>query len=255
MHENEAVIGLSGSAPRADDGCRRPANLLAGALLLGCGVFLGYEAITWPDVSLLARHDPQTFAALEIYAAGEQTAANGPPARYHWVSYPRISPHLKRAILVAEDINFFSHHGFDTAELQTAIKEAVEQRKSPRGASTLTQQFTRQMWLNSNRSWFRKFKEMLLTIEVEHRLSKKRIFELQLNLADFGPGIFGAEAAARYYFHRSAAELDETEGAELAAGLSRPQFWNPASSDPAYSARVRLILRHMEKAQFLEKLI
>ncbi len=257
MSEERNMMEASGSDPGPSPRLapRRRWTLLAGAVLLGCGAWLGYEAVTWPDVGWVVAHNPQTFAALEAYEAGERADGREPHPYQQWVPYRKISPHLKRAVLVAEDINFFSHHGFDTTEIETAVKDATEKLKFPRGASTLSQQLARTIWLPLLKSPDRKFKEMLLTIQLERRLTKKRIFELYLNLVPFAPGIFGAEAASRYYFHKPAADLDETEAAELAAGLCRVGLWNPASSDPAYHARVRLLLRRMEKAQFLWNLI
>jgi monofunctional glycosyltransferase len=264
VSEKEETLDLTGSRNREAKPVpaapsvsrrRRAAGALAWALFLGLGGWFGYEAVTWPDVSLLARQNPETFMAVEYYEAHDRPTEEIPHARWQWVAYDRISPNLKRAVLVAEDINFFSHHGFDPAEIAAAVKDGVEEFKFPRGASTLSQQLARLMWLPPTKSPVRKFKEMLLTIQLERRLTKKRIFELYLNVAQFGPGLFGAEAASRFYFNRPAADLDETQAAQLAAGLSRVTFWNPASTAPAYPARVRLLLRRMDKAQFLWKLI
>jgi len=203
----------------------------------------------------LADQNPRTFLGLELDRASQTGAGRTPRVLHQWESYAQISPNLKRAVLVAEDINFFSHHGFATAEIEEAVEEAVEELHRPRGASTLTQQVARLMWLSPEYSFLRKFKEAALTVQLERSLSKKRILELYLNLAEFGPHLFGAEAASRHYFQKSAAALSETEAAELAAGLSRVNLWNPASSDPAYRRRVRMILRRMGKAQFLRELI
>src|SRR5438034_9445974 len=111
--------------------------------------------------------------------------------------------------------------------MREAMTEALEERKLPRGASTITQQLAKNLWLSPSRSPLRKVKEGVLTWQLERALSKRRIFELYLNVAQFGPGVYGAEAAARRYFRKPAAELTADEAADLAAGLPRPRAWHP----------------------------
>ena len=223
--------------------------LLLGVLALAG--WLVWEAATWPDVQALATRPPATTAFIERYKERERTAK----VAIRWTPYAAISPDLKRAVLVAEDINFFSHHGFDWGEIGSAIREALEDTEAPRGASTITQQLVKNLWLSPSRIPLRKGKEAILTWQVEHALGKRRILELYLNVVEFGPGIYGAGAAAERYFGKPAADLDEEESAQLAASLPRPRSWHPGSRSRAYQRYVTAIRSRMDKADFLRKQI
>ena len=135
------------------------------------------------------------------------------------------------------------------------MREAWNKREFPRGASTLTQQLAKNLWLSPSRNPWRKVKEALLTIQLEKDLGKKRILELYLNVVEFGPGIYGAEAASRAYFARSSADLTDTEAAELVAGLPDPDRWHPGAGSRVANKRVAIILRRMRRARFVWKLI
>ncbi|HSE03159.1 MAG TPA: monofunctional biosynthetic peptidoglycan transglycosylase, partial [Methylomirabilota bacterium] len=172
-----------------------------------------------------------------------------------WTPYPAISPALTRAVLVAEDIAFFSHNGFALAEIQSALEDAVRDRELPRGASTITQQLAKNLWLSPSRSPLRKAREALLTWQLERALSKRRILELYLNVAEFGPGVYGVGAASRRYFGKAAADLDESEAAQLAAALPNPATWHPGAGTAAYRRHVSAIERRMGRAAFLWKQI
>jgi len=154
-------------------------------------------------------------------------------------------------VLVAEDINFFSHEGFETTEMRAAVRDAVARRRMPRGASTVTQQLAKNLWLSPSRNPLRKLEEAILTRQLERHLDKRRILELYLNVVELGPGIYGAEAATRHYYGVPASDLEPAQAAHLAASLSRPSSWNPARSSPGYERRISLILRRMDRAQFL----
>jgi monofunctional biosynthetic peptidoglycan transglycosylase len=217
-------------------------------LLLTAG-YVAWEAATWPHVAALARRWPSSTAFIEAWKHEHR----GKPA---WapVPYARISPHLKRAVLVAEDIGFFSHDGFDLHEVRLAVREAVDSGEAPRGASTLTQQLAKNLWLSPSRNPVRKLKEAILTKQLEDALGKRRILELYLNVVEFGPGVFGAEAAARRFYGKSAASLTEHEAAELAAGLPR-STWHPGVRSRSYHRHVARIETRMSKAVFLWKQI
>jgi monofunctional biosynthetic peptidoglycan transglycosylase len=225
---------------------------VAGLALAG---FAGWQAVTWPDVDALRRRVPATTAFIERYRAGERAA--GRPDRVHFtpVPYAAISPHLKRAVLVAEDVNFFGHRGFELRAMQDALEEAVLDGEAPRGASTITQQLAKNLWLSPSRNPWRKVKEALLTWQLERRLGKRRILELYLNVVEFGPGTYGAEAAARRYFDKPAAALGVEEAAQLAAGLPMPRRWHPGATGRGYRAHVARIVRRLERAEFLWKQI
>ena len=237
--------------PRSD----RTARVLLAALLLGLAVFGAYEALTWPDVKALATQNPKTTAFIERYQARERSAGKKPAVAWQWVPYSRISPNLKRAVLVSEDISFFFHRGFDLAEIWEAVKESFQDVEFPRGASTLTQQVAKNLWLSPSQNPYRKLKEAILTLQLERNLKKTRIFEIYLNVVEFGPGTYGAEAAARSYFHKSAGELSELEAAQLVAGLPKPRAWHPGSGSRAYHKRIAIILERMQQMEIPDKLL
>jgi len=224
----------------------RNARLLLAVLLAALGLGAAYEAFTWPDVAALARQNPKTTAFIERYQTRMRQAGKKPGVAWQWVPYSEISPNLKRAVLVSEDISFFSHRGFDLAEIWDAVKESFQDVEFPRGASTLTQQVAKNLWLSPAQNPVRKLKEAILTIQLEHDLKKRRIFELYLNIVEFGPGIYGVEAAARHYFLKPAKDLSEEEAAQLVAGLPKPSAWHPGSESRAYQKRVAIILERMQ---------
>jgi monofunctional biosynthetic peptidoglycan transglycosylase len=244
--EEEAPPPPPPPARRRRWGSLRVLGVLAGLVL----VWLLWEVVTWPDVAALATENPESTAFIRRYER-----RSGEEARQTWASYGAISPHLKRAVLVGEDINFFSHDGFDKGEQEVALREAWEEKRFPRGASTVTQQLAKNLWLSPSRNPLRKVREALLTRELERHLPKRRILELYLNVVELGPGIYGAEAASRHYFGKSAAGLSEWEAASLAAGLPNPDDWHPGSGSRAYQGRVQTLLRRMGKAGFLWKVI
>jgi monofunctional biosynthetic peptidoglycan transglycosylase len=220
-------------------------------LLLALLGFAAYQALTWPDVASLARANPETTAFVSAYRDRLRRAGKSDRVELAFVPYARISPSLKRAVLVAEDINFFSHRGFEVAEMKLAVEEAAIDAKAPRGASTITQQLAKNLWLSPSRSPWRKAKEAILTWQLERTLSKKRILELYLNVVEMGDGIYGAAPASRRYFGKEPADLDDREAAALAASLPRPRSWHPGSTSRAYARHVERILQRMERATFL----
>jgi monofunctional biosynthetic peptidoglycan transglycosylase len=227
---------------------RKKLLLLAALGLLAA--YVVWEAVTWPDVAALAHAHPKTTAFIEAYR-GWGLFGPRKEVQWTWVPYSRISSNLKRAVIVAEDIRFYSHQGFDEAEIRTALQQAWEEKELPRGASTITQQVAKNLWLSGSYNPLRKVKEAILTHQLERSLPKRRILEIYLNVAEFGRGIYGAEAAARHYYGRSAAGLTARQAAELAASLPRPKAWHPGVKSRAYQRKVRVIQRRMAVARWL----
>jgi monofunctional biosynthetic peptidoglycan transglycosylase len=215
--------------------------------------WLAWEAWHWPDVSALARTNPRSTAFIDRYRAEERAAGRQPHLAWTWAPYAAISSHLKRAVLVAEDIRFFSHRGFEVSELRSAVEKALETGEPPRGASTITQQLAKNLWLSPSRNPVRKLKEALLTWQLERALPKRRILELYLNVVVLGPGIYGAVAASRRYFGKPASALGENEAAQLAAALPMPSRWHPGVTGAGYQRYVTSIKRRMGKASFLAR--
>jgi monofunctional glycosyltransferase len=234
---------------------RRWVRIVLIVALVGAAGALAVQVLTWPDVARLAVARPRTTAFIEEYRARERAAGRPDAVARVWVPYAEISPHLKRAVLVAEDINFFSHHGFELAELQNALEDALRDPPRLRGASTITQQLARNLWLSPSRTPWRKAKEAVLTWQLERSLSKRRILELYLNVAELGPGVYGVGAASRRYFGKPASEVGEGEAAALAAGLANPRAWHPGADGPALRRRVAMIERRMALARFLGRQI
>jgi monofunctional biosynthetic peptidoglycan transglycosylase len=226
---------------------------LATLPLLALALLAGWEAWTWPDVGRLERERPATTAFIERYRARQRALGRPDRVAWSWTPYGAISPSLKRAVLVAEDINFFSHRGFETTEMESAIERALREGEIPRGASTITQQLAKNLWLSSSRNPWRKAKEAVLTWQLERQLGKRRILEIYLNVVEFDPGVYGAGAASQRYFGKPAAELAEAEAAQLAAGLPNPTAWHPGAESAAYRRRVTLVRERMARAVFLER--
>ncbi len=230
---------------------RRPLRAALVVLCLIALALIAWEASTWPDVASLARRNPSTTAFIDRYRAQQRAAGRDDRVQRTWTPYAAIAPSLKRAVLVAEDINFFSHRGFDVGEIRGAVTKALEEGEAPRGASTITQQLARNLWLSPSRNPLRKLEEAILTWRLERTLPKRRILELYLNVVEFGPGVYGAEAASRRYFGKSAADLRDDEAAQLAASLPSPVTWHPGSVQRGYQRHVESISRRMAKATFL----
>ncbi|MGB5526305.1 MAG: monofunctional biosynthetic peptidoglycan transglycosylase [Gemmatimonadota bacterium] len=227
---------------------RQAAIVLASTLVL----WLVFTWLTWPDVASLRSENPETTAFIEMYRDARRDAGENDAAAWQVVPYDRISVNLKRAVVASEDTEFFFHDGFSTHELKEALKKAIREGEAPRGASTITQQLAKNLWLTPSRTLTRKFREAILTRQLEKDLSKDRILDLYLNVVEFGPGIYGAEAASLHYFGLPASGLSPRQGAMLAAGLPRKR-WNPASDSEYYRASVERILDVQGQLEFLDR--
>lgn len=229
-------------------------------------LWMVYEIATFPRVSRLRDSDPETTALIEQRA--EEAREQGREARrvQQWVPLSRISVNLQRAVLAGEDANFASHNGFDFDAIQKAWEEAQRQAEKEakaegdfdpndwippmpsfkRGASTISQQLAKNLYLSTDRSFLRKGREALITYAMEKQLSKQRILEIYLNVIEWGDGLYGAEAAARTYFNKSAADLTPQEAAFLSAMIPGPlKALNPKINPRRVRRRQRIILRGM----------
>jgi len=195
-------------------------------LLVAVIALVALQANYYARVRQYATDNPSTTAFMELRRA--QLQAQDPDARLRrrWVSYDRISPWLKRAVIAAEDARFVEHHGIDWESLRTAFRENVEAGHVVRGGSTISQQLAKNLFLSPSRSYLRKIQEALIAVMIEHTLSKRRILELYLNVIEWGDGVFGAEAAARHYYGVSAAELNRWQAAVMAARIPNPRYYS-----------------------------
>jgi len=168
---------------------------------------------------------------------------------YQWVPYERISPNLKRAMIAAEDARFVDHEGFDWEGIQRAIEKNERRGRIVAGGSTITQQLAKNLFLTPERSWLRKGQEAVITLMLEALLPKRRIFEIYLNVIEWGNGVFGAEAAARRHFGTSAARLSAEQGARLAAMAPNPRFYERNPGAPGLAQKTGIILGRMASAE------
>jgi len=204
-----------------------------------------YAAWIWhglPDVEFLKRQNPKETALMR---------ERGKKRVQEWVPLDRISERLVDAVLMGEDAGFYGHEGFDLHEIRRAFERNWEEGRTVRGASTITQQLAKNLFLSSERSYGRKIEEALLARRLEKALSKKRILEIYLNVIEWGDGIYGVEAASRNVFGKSAATLDAAEGALLAAMIPSPLRLQPCERPKSVRTRQERILRWMHRAERL----
>ncbi|MEO7031090.1 MAG: monofunctional biosynthetic peptidoglycan transglycosylase [Herbaspirillum sp.] len=169
--------------------------------------------------------------------------------QYQWVPYQRISRHLKRAIIVSEDATFSEHQGVDWDALEKAYEKNQKRGKVVAGGSTITQQLAKNLFLSGQRSYLRKGQEFVITYMLEFWMSKQRIFEIYLNVVEWGSGVFGADAAAQHYYHVSAASLNPAQAARLAVMLPNPRFYDAHRNSAYLARRTSVILRRMGAAE------
>jgi len=210
-------------------------------------IVVAYEWITFPDVAPLAKQMPRTTAFMDIRREELRGEGKSDSLMYEPVSYGRISPYLRRAVLVAEDNDFYEHGGVDVNAMKEAMQRDWAHRRITQGGSTITQQLAKNLYLSPSRNPLRKVKEYFIARSLENHLTKKRILELYLNVVEMGERVYGAEAAARYYFHKPASELSTTEAALLAGCLPNPRVMNPALPNKRLRARQQMILARLKR--------
>ncbi len=222
-----------------------PWKKIALALPGAAFIYLSYIYLSLPDVRVLAVQNPPTTAFIELRAREARVEGKTPRRVQRWVRYERISNNLRRAVIVAEDSAFFDHDGVDLEQLKQSIEQNLEKGKALRGGSTITQQLAKNLYLSPSRNPIRKLKELLITRKLEASLTKRRILELYLNVIEWGDGIYGAEAAARTYFGKSAAALSAEESALLAGAIINPRVHSPARPTARLRRRQQIILQRM----------
>jgi monofunctional biosynthetic peptidoglycan transglycosylase len=214
-------------------------------LCLPVGAVLFFWLLEMPDVSALRATNPTVTALMEA----RRTQAKGHTIERHWTWVPlsRISPYLRQAVVESEDASFFTHEGFDWEGIKDAALYNLEAGKLKRGGSTITQQLAKNLYLSSERSLLRKAREALITRSLEQHLTKERILELYLNVAEWGQGVYGAEAAAHHHFKKSSHDLTADEAAWLAAILPSPRRYDPIRKTTALARRHERILAQIHR--------
>jgi monofunctional biosynthetic peptidoglycan transglycosylase len=208
-------------------------------------LYLSYLYLSLPDVRELANRNPATTAFIELRADEARAGGKRPRRMQRWVRYERISNNLRRAVLVAEDSAFWQHDGVDVEQLKDSIEQSLERGKQLRGGSTITQQLAKNLYLSPSRNPVRKLRELLIARKLEASLTKRRILELYLNVIEWGDGIYGAEAATRAYFGKSAASVTAPEAALLAGAIINPRVHSPARPTARLRRRQQIILQRM----------
>lgn len=210
----------------------------AAAAALAAAAYLAWL----PDVAEFKASNPTTTRYTAIYARRMARRGKKAGTAMHWVRLADISPHLVRAVLIAEDDRFWRHRGVDWFELKLAARGRLRGEK-PRGASTVSQQLARNLYLSPEKSLGRKLKETLIARHLERTLGKERVLEIYLNVVEWGEGVFGAEAASRAYYEKSAADLTPEEAVDLAVALPSPYERNPSVEAGEALLKVRARVR------------
>ena len=216
-----------------------------GGFILALVLLHGYVAATiwwWRD------HPPRETAFMSYRLAELRAANSGAQFKYRFVPYGRISIHLKRAMIAAEDAHFIDHEGFDWDGIQLALEKNQKKGRVVAGGSTITQQLAKNLFLSSSRSYWRKAEEAAITVMLEAMLDKERIFELYLNVIEWGNGVFGAEAAAQRYFGTGASRVSAEQAARLAAMAPNPRFYERHPDAPGLRRKIGVILTRMPSA-------
>src|SRR5262245_17665023 len=225
--------------------------IIGGFFVLVCsvGAYAAYTLSPLPDVSALKKTNPTITALMEQRA--DENHSKVRPIRT-WVSYNTISPHLRNAVLIAEDSAFFQHPGYDLGEIKESVKRNWREKRLARGASTITQQLAKNLYLSTSRNPLRKIRELFIAQELEKNLSKQRIFEIYLNVIEWGDGVYGVEPASRTYFGKSASALLPEEAASLAAMIPNPRRYTPARNLKYLEKRKAELLDRLVRWKYLE---
>lgn len=206
-------------------------------------LIVGYHVWILGQVWWWRTHNPSTTAFMEEGLARLQEKNPRAQIQHQWVSYERISIHLKRAVIAAEDQKFLAHEGFDWDAIEDAYERNVTKQRVVRGGSTISQQLAKNLFLSGRRTYLRKAQEAILTVMIEQALPKRRILEIYLNVIEWGNGVYGAEAAARRYFGVSAGELMPEQAARLAAMIPNPRYFDRRRDSPYLEKRTKALLR------------
>ncbi|MRV74547.1 monofunctional biosynthetic peptidoglycan transglycosylase [Duganella sp. FT92W] len=212
-------------------------------LFLGVQLYFLLQIWWWVD------HNPTMTSFMREQQAALKEKNPNANIRQQWVPYNRISGNLKRAIIASEDANFSEHEGVDWDALQKAYEKNTKKKKVVSGGSTITQQLAKNLFLSGSRSYLRKGQELIITYMLEALMDKERIFEIYLNVVEFGKGIFGAEAAARHYYGVSAANLGAAQAAKLAVMLPNPRYYDSHRDSSYLGRRTATILKRMGSAE------
>ena len=233
---------------------RRRSRLSSSGRYLRWGIRLGLALLAldlfylihiWPDWHQFSQDPLAKSRFIQRYETRRQTDKSLPPIRWQPVPLSRIPKKVQRAVIVAEDARFYTHHGIDVIAIREAMDYNLQKGKMKYGASTLSQQTVKNMFFSASRNPLRKWHELIVTLGMEFNVSKQRILETYLNIAEFGQGVYGVEAAAHYYWGRSVSDLNYWQAAQLAATLPSPVKHNPTTRTKVFLQRAERIYQRM----------
>ncbi len=208
-----------------------------------------YQLWIFLHICWWVNHNPSTSAFMEDRLEVLQEDNPDAVLKHRWVDYKKISPNLKRALIAAEDAKFVDHEGFDWEGIQKAYQKNLKKGKVVAGGSTISQQLAKNLFLSTKRTPWRKAEEVMITAMLEATMSKRRIFEIYLNVIEWGNGIFGAEAAAKYYYHTSAKNLSADQAAKLAAMVPNPRYYDQHRQAKGLIRKTGIIEARMNSAE------
>ena len=223
----------------------RIASRIVLALIL---LFIAYQIWIFAHVWWWRDHNPDDTAFMDEQRDVLQQKDPKAELKHQWVPYNRISPNLKRALIAAEDAKFLDHEGFDWEGIQAAWEKNEKKGRIAAGGSTISQQLAKNLFLSGRRSYLRKMEEAAITVMLEHMMDKRRIFEIYLNVIEWGNGIFGAEAASRHYYGTSASNLSPVQAARLASMVPNPRFYDTHRNSRALARKTAIIRRRLDYA-------
>jgi monofunctional biosynthetic peptidoglycan transglycosylase len=208
-----------------------------------------YQVWLFAHVCWWVKFNPSSSAFMDTRREIMQDKNPDAELRQKWVSYAKISGNLKRALIAAEDAKFVDHEGFDWEGIQKAYVKNIRKGKIVAGGSTISQQLAKNLFLSTRRTPWRKLEEAAITVMLEMVMDKQRIFEIYLNVIEWGNGVFGAEAAARHYYHESASQLTAEQAAKLAAMVPNPRYYDRHRYAPGLMRKTDIILARMNDAE------
>ena len=224
-------------------------KLLFWLVLVPVALVLALQLYFFAQIWWWVEHNPTSTSFMRQQLAALREKNPNARLQFQWVDYQRISGNLKRAIIASEDANFSGHEGIDWDALQKAYEKNSKRGKVVSGGSTITQQLAKNLFLSGQRSYLRKGQEVVIAYMIEYWMDKERIFEIYLNVVEWGNGVFGAEAAARHYYGTSAARVSASQAARLAVMLPNPRYYDLHRDSSYLARRSGLILRRMGSAE------
>jgi monofunctional glycosyltransferase len=217
--------------------------------MYGVALILLYQLWLFAHICWWIKFNPSSSAFMESRLEVMQDENSEATLQHEWVDYEKISPNLKRALIAAEDANFVDHEGFDWEGIQKAYEKNLRKGKIVAGGSTISQQLAKNLFLSTKRTPWRKGEEVIITVMMEKMMDKQRIFEIYLNSIEWGNGVFGAEAAARHYYHVSAAQLTAAQAAKLAAMVPNPRFYDKHREAGGLLRKTNIILGRLNDSE------